>query len=107
MDASASIRCSRHFILLQLWHAYLTERRSAVRGLAFTHPATEALNNTYERALVSMHKMPRIWLEYLEFLTEQQRLTRTRRAFDRALISLPITQHDRIWVLYMVSHHAI
>ncbi len=25
----------------------------------------EALNNTYQRALVSMHKMPRIWLEYL------------------------------------------
>ena len=24
-----------------------------------------ALNNTYERALVSMHKMPRVWLEYL------------------------------------------
>ena len=28
-------------------------------------PVVSALNNTYERALVSMHKMPRIWLEYL------------------------------------------
>ena len=28
-------------------------------------PTVVALNNTYERALVSMHKMPRIWLEYL------------------------------------------
>ena len=37
----------------------------AVRGLAITDPAGSSLNNTFERALVSMHKMPRIWLEYL------------------------------------------
>lgn len=48
-----------------------------------------------------MHKMPRIWLEYLEFLTEQKLVTRTRRTFDRALQSLPIMQHDRVWVLYL------
>lgn len=42
-----------------------------MRGLAISHPGVEALNNTYERALVSMHKMPRIWLEYLEFLVDQ------------------------------------
>ena len=51
--------------LLQLWHAYLRERRLAVRGLAIKDAAITALNNTYERSLVSMHKMPRVWLEYL------------------------------------------
>ena len=50
---------------LQLWHAYLRERQKAVRGLSVKDPVVSALNNTYERALVSMHKMPRIWLEYL------------------------------------------
>jgi pre-mRNA-splicing factor SYF1 len=25
-----------------------------------------------------------------------------RRTFDRALAALPITQHDRVWVLYLV-----
>ena len=50
---------------MQLWHAYLRERRLAVRGLAITDPTIVALNNTYERSLVSMHKMPRVWLEYL------------------------------------------
>lgn len=50
---------------LQLWHSYLRERQKAVRGLSVTNPVVAALNNTYERALVSMHKMPRIWLEYL------------------------------------------
>lgn len=89
--------------LLQLWYAYLRERRLAVRGLRADHTLVESLNNTYERALVSMHKMPRIWLDYLELLLEQKYITRTRRTFDRALAALPITQHDRIWQLYLVS----
>lgn len=87
----------------QLWHAYLKERRLAVRGFRPDHPALSALCNTYERALVSMHKMPRIWLDYLELLLEMRLVTTTRRAFDRSLAALPITQHDRIWVLYLVS----
>jgi pre-mRNA-splicing factor SYF1 len=44
--------------------------------------------------------MPRIWLEYGEFLTTQKKISLTRHVFDRALRSLPITQHDRIWKLY-------
>jgi hypothetical protein len=51
---------------MQLWHAYLSERLLAVRGLPPRHPALQALANTCERALVTMHKMPRIWLMYLE-----------------------------------------
>ena len=87
---------------LQLWSAYLAERRAAVRGLPVTHPSISSLNNTYERALVNMHKMPRIWLDYLELLVGQRLVTRVRRTFDRALCSLPITQHDRIWPQYLV-----
>ena len=89
--------------LLQLWNSYLKERLEAVRGLSIAHPAVAALNHTFDRALVSMHKMPRIWLDYLEFLVGQHRLTHTRRVFDRALMALPITQHDRVWPLYLVS----
>uniref|UniRef100_A0A8V5GXI3 Pre-mRNA-splicing factor SYF1 n=1 Tax=Melopsittacus undulatus TaxID=13146 RepID=A0A8V5GXI3_MELUD len=48
-----------------------------------------------------MHKMPRIWLDYCQFLVDQGRITRTRRTFDRALRALPITQHHRIWPLYL------
>ena len=94
---------------MQLWKAYLNERRMEVRGMALDHPRVQAMNNTYERALVTMHKMPRVWLDYLEYLMQQYLLTRTRRAFDRALCSLPITQHDRVWQLYLVGfwtcHH--
>jgi hypothetical protein len=51
---------------------------------------------------VTMHKMPRIWTQYLELLV-QRKVTCARRTFDRALQALPITQHDRVWVLYLVS----
>ena len=85
----------------KLWHAYLKERRMKVANLPLDSPLMTALNNTFERALITMYKMPRIWLEYLEFLTEQKFVTRARRAFDRCLMALPVTQHDRIWVLYL------
>ena len=45
----------------------------------------------------SIDQMPRIWLDYCQFLVDQELVTRTRRTFDRALRSLPITQHDKIW----------
>jgi pre-mRNA-splicing factor SYF1 len=85
----------------KLWRAYLRERADAAAGLPPGHPALDALADVYERALVTMHKMPRIWAEFLEFLTSTRRLTRTRRAFDRALMALPVTQHERVWPLYL------
>ncbi|RWW31476.1 hypothetical protein BHE74_00016416 [Ensete ventricosum] len=85
----------------KLWHAYLRERLDAVRGRPVSDPAFDSLNNTFERALVTMHKMPRIWLMYLATLSEQRLLTRGRRTFDRALRALPVTQHDRIWEPYL------
>ncbi|CAM8912034.1 unnamed protein product [Rhodiola kirilowii] len=86
----------------KLWHAYLRERLEVVRNLPVTHSQYDSLNNTFERALVTMHKMPRIWILYLQSLTKQKLVTRTRRTFDRALCALPVTQHDRIWEHYLV-----
>ena len=64
LAASPLLPSTQHSTLRQpqLWHAYLSERLLAVRGLAPNHPSVEALNNTFERAMVSMHKMPRIWI---------------------------------------------
>ncbi|KAJ4955510.1 hypothetical protein NE237_012293 [Protea cynaroides] len=86
----------------KLWYAYLRERLEIVRNLPITHSQYESLNNTFERALVTMHKMPRIWVMYLLSLTEQKLIARTRRTFDRALCALPVTQHERIWEPYLV-----
>ena len=85
----------------KLWRAYLLARVESVKGRAVTDPRLEVVNATFERALIFMHKMPVIWVEYCSFLVEQRQLTRTRRTFDRALQSLPITQHDRIWPVYL------
>lgn len=85
----------------KLWYAYLKVRRRNVKGRCITDPAFEDANSAHERALVFMHKMPRIWLDYCQFLMEQSKITRTRQTFDRALRALPITQHHRIWPLYL------
>ncbi|KAH1176025.1 pre-mRNA-splicing factor SYF1 [Mauremys mutica] len=85
----------------KLWYNYLKQRRKQVKNRCVTDPGYEEVNNCHERALVFMHKMPRIWLDYCQFLMDQCRITRTRRTFDRALRALPITQHHRIWPLYL------
>ncbi|GER37905.1 pre-mRNA-splicing factor SYF1 [Striga asiatica] len=86
----------------KLWHAYLRERLEFVRNLPITHSQYDALNNTFERALATLHKMPRIWILYLQSLTNQKLTTKTRRTFDRALCALPVTQHGPIWENYLV-----
>uniref|UniRef100_F6SBF1 Suppressor of forked domain-containing protein n=1 Tax=Ciona intestinalis TaxID=7719 RepID=F6SBF1_CIOIN len=85
----------------KLWYAYLRLRRSQLKGLCINDPMYEDVNNAHERALVFMHKMPRIWIDYCKLLVEQMKLTRIRRTFDRALRALPITQHTRVWPLYL------
>jgi pre-mRNA-splicing factor SYF1 len=45
--------------------------------------------------------MPRIWVDYCTFLLDQCQITRTRKACDRALRSLPVTQHHLIWKIYL------
>lgn len=85
----------------KLWFNYLLIRKKQVENSPVTDPALDQVENVFERSLVFMHKMPRIWLEYCQFLMDRGLVTKTRRTFDRALRSLPITQHDRIWSLYL------
>ncbi|XP_030852951.1 pre-mRNA-splicing factor SYF1 isoform X1 [Strongylocentrotus purpuratus] len=85
----------------KLWYNYLKLRRKAIKGRCITDPGYEDVNNAFERALVFMHKMPRIWLDYCQFLMDQCKVARTRRTFDRALRAMPISQHHRIWPLYL------
>lgn len=60
----------------------------------------QKVNALFERALILLNKMPRIWEMYLAFMLQQPIITQTRRTFDCALRALPITQHNRIWKLY-------
>ncbi|KHJ31556.1 putative pre-mrna-splicing factor syf1 [Erysiphe necator] len=61
----------------------------------------EKINSLFERALILLNKMPKIWEMYLSFLLLQPLVTTTRKTFDRALRALPLTQHNRIWALYL------
>ena len=86
----------------KLWKMYLTLR---IKHLRNKNPGTHAadfakVNALFDRALILLNKMPKIWEMYLSFLMKQPLITITRRTFDRALRALPITQHNRIWALY-------
>ncbi|KAK2870559.1 pre-mRNA-splicing factor syf1, partial [Arthroderma sp. PD_2] len=86
----------------KLWKMYLELRINHVHGRnPSTHqPEYLKVNALFERAVVLLNKMPRIWEMYLTFLLEQPLVTKTRRTFDRALRALPITQHNRLWKIY-------
>jgi pre-mRNA-splicing factor SYF1 len=86
----------------KLWKSYLAFRSKHVAKLNPALFASEfaKVNALFEKALILLNKMPRIWELYLKFLTLQPLVTTTRRTFDRALRALPITQHNRIWSLY-------
>lgn len=86
----------------KLWFAYLTERMERCKDLCIRDVAYKKINNCFERCLVHMYKMPRIWSEYLHCLMKQKKITKTRHTFDRALRALPITQHEKwIWPAYI------
>ena len=86
----------------KLWKLYLELRTKHLRNKNAARYQAEfnKVNALFERALVLLNKMPRIWEMYLSFLCQQPLVTFTRRTFDRALRALPITQHNRIWTLY-------
>lgn len=64
------------------------------------HRRYRATRDAYERSLVRLHKMPAIWLHYAAFVAVHDPArdpTAVRRIYDRALVSLPASQHDRVW----------
>jgi pre-mRNA-splicing factor SYF1 len=45
----------------KLWYAYLNERERHLRPYPITDKGYETLIKTFERSLIQMHKMPKIW----------------------------------------------
>ncbi|KPM40088.1 Pre-mRNA-splicing factor SYF1 [Neonectria ditissima] len=79
----------------KLWKLHVAKLNPAIFATEY-----RKANALFERALILLNKMPRIWEMYLKFLSQQPLVTFTRRAFDRALRALPISQHNRIWAVY-------
>ena len=88
----------------KLWKAYLDERvTGCLQMLSLTGAGAgvraecEAVRGVFERCLLYLGAMPRIWLDYVGFLLRQRKITETRHVLNRALQSLPVGQHHRVW----------
>ncbi|KXN90512.1 Pre-mRNA-splicing factor SYF1 [Leucoagaricus sp. SymC.cos] len=67
----------------------------------------KSLIATFERALVYLPKLPRLWLMYISIFFHPACpanlcYTHARRTFDRALRTLPPSLHARIWTRYLL-----
>ncbi|KAF9567615.1 hypothetical protein CPC08DRAFT_626769 [Agrocybe pediades] len=67
----------------------------------------KALIATFERALMWLPKLPRLWLMYINIFFHPRcpsllSYTHARRTFDRALRTLPPSLHSRIWTQYLL-----
>ncbi|KAL7692457.1 putative tetratricopeptide-like helical domain superfamily [Plasmopara halstedii] len=108
-DAPLANRCEVYERALQvlprsykLWKLYLDDvYDTQVRGQRVDSPFYIQLVALYDRALIQLSTMPRLWLDYLNVLREMCVVTARRHVFDRALRALPITQHHRIWTPYL------
>ena len=78
----------------KLWYAYLRERTQLVRGARLDSELVEATNGVFERALVYLHKMPRIWLMWLEFFAPQVRI------ICRGLIALTYSEYLKQFLIF-------
>ena len=86
----------------KIWYYYLQEEREYVKkNYRLPNPHYDEVNNIHEQALIYMLKMPLIWVKYIEFLMEQNQVTKTRQILNKALQMLPITQHKKIWEIYI------
>ncbi|KAJ6606533.1 hypothetical protein DFH09DRAFT_1242036 [Mycena vulgaris] len=67
----------------------------------------KSLVATFERALMWLPKLPRLWLMYLSIFSHPLcppilSYTHARHTYDRALRTLPPSLHSRIWVRYLL-----
>ena len=95
---------SLHYIpgSYKIWYYYLQEEREYVKkNYRLPNPHYEEVNNIHEQALIYMLKMPMIWVNYIQFLMEQNLITKTRLVLNKSLQMLPITQHKKIWEIYI------
>ena len=86
----------------KLWYNYLKEEREYVQSnYNIPNKHYDEVNMIHEQALIYMMKMPIIWINYIQFMMEQNSITKTKIIFNKALQSIPITQHKKLWDNYI------
>jgi pre-mRNA-splicing factor SYF1 len=82
--ASIYLRALRHLPgSYKLWYNFLTESMEHCKGKCIISASYRTVNHLFEKCLVFMHKMPRIWILYLEFVIEQKLYNKYREVLDR------------------------
>ena len=51
----------------------------------------DSIIGVFERGLIFMHKMPRIWIMYGEFMISIKKVSKSREVLDRGLEALPLS----------------
>ena len=69
----------------KLWVHYLEEAVENCTQKCIASTDYESMNATFKRALLFMHKMPRIWIMFFEFLIVQKKYSQIRHTFDDVL----------------------
>ena len=85
----------------KIWRSYLQERGKLLSSKCISDKRYDQLIGVYDRCLLNLEKMPRLWLDYLALVMHLRRGTLARHIFNKAIQSLPITQHEALWDLYL------
>jgi pre-mRNA-splicing factor SYF1 len=72
-------------------------------SLAHFTTNTKQLLGMWETCLQTLHKFPRVWMEYLKYAhsNASEDPTFLRRLANRCLEALPVTQHAKIWPILL------
>lgn len=87
----------------KLWCLYLDHLVEVVGPLCPVQYSEEygKVCKEFELCLRLLNKLPLIWVRYLEFAMSMAEVTWIRRLFNRALRTLPLTQHHLIWPVFL------
>lgn len=91
----------------KLWFLYLKDATLEAQRSCLLDPIYEETNALFDRALNFLYKMPRIWVMYAQFLAAQCKYTATRRTYDRALKTLPVTQVTHFPLSFFTLEHKL
>jgi len=85
----------------KLWKRYLELNMNESKKLKIGDPSYDRVNVLFERAIINLYQMPKLWIMFAEYLIYQKKVTKSRRVLDEALRKLPVTLHQRIWEVYI------
>jgi pre-mRNA-splicing factor SYF1 len=85
----------------KIWKWFLKESTIICQNLPREHVFVQETLQSFERCAKLYSKYPRVWGMYTEFAESVGLLSKAREVLDRGLVSLPISQHQKLWSLYI------